>query len=302
MSKLKTDPIYDRALGAYLGLACGDAMGATVEFMSPKKIQKKYGVHRDIIGGGWLDLKAGYVTDDTQMSLALGDAIIEKQWLIAENVAQHFVKWLNSFPPDVGDTCRRGILRYKNQGEVTGPVNEKEAGNGACMRILPVVLACLFREDLLDDWILTQNHITHHNHLSDAGSVSIARMLRAWILDDPILALLEQQQLTNEHAEFNYVPYPGKATGYIVHTLQTVLHFFDNSNDFESCVVNTVNAGGDADTTGAIVGMLAGAKYGLEQVPARWLTTLEQKTYQTIHTQTNALLTLADQLAKQRPH
>ena len=66
-----TAEIFDRALGAYLGFACGDALGATVEFMSPKQIQKRYGVHNEIIGGGWLGLKAGEVTDDTQMALAL---------------------------------------------------------------------------------------------------------------------------------------------------------------------------------------------------------------------------------------
>ena len=70
------DMLYDRALGAYLGLAVGDALGATVEFMLPREIRYQYGVHRDIIGGGWLKLKAGRVTDDTEMSLALGRALM----------------------------------------------------------------------------------------------------------------------------------------------------------------------------------------------------------------------------------
>ena len=57
--------LLDRALGAYLGLAIGDALGATVEFMRPREIQLQYGVHRDIVGGGWLKLARGQVTDDT---------------------------------------------------------------------------------------------------------------------------------------------------------------------------------------------------------------------------------------------
>ena len=71
---MPNEQMLNRALGAYLGFACGDALGATVEFMTPKQIQKRYGVHQDVIGGGWLGLEAGQVTDDTQMALALGQA------------------------------------------------------------------------------------------------------------------------------------------------------------------------------------------------------------------------------------
>ena len=58
---MTNEHVLDRALGAYLGFACGDALGATVEFMTPKQIHKHYGVHQDIIGGGWLNLEAGQV-------------------------------------------------------------------------------------------------------------------------------------------------------------------------------------------------------------------------------------------------
>ena len=46
--------VEDRAIGAYLGLAVGDALGATTEFMTPREIRETYGVHRKIRGGGWL--------------------------------------------------------------------------------------------------------------------------------------------------------------------------------------------------------------------------------------------------------
>ena len=61
--------IMDRARAAFLGVALGDALGATTEFMTPREIRAKYGVHRKIVGGGWLHLKPGRVTDDTEMSL-----------------------------------------------------------------------------------------------------------------------------------------------------------------------------------------------------------------------------------------
>src|SRR5512141_1299944 len=127
--------LYDRALGAYLGLAVGDALGATVEFMLPREIKHQYGEHRDIIGGGWLKLKAGRVTDDTEMSLALGRALIASNGWNANAVADEFVAWLKSRPIDIGNTCRRGIQRYMLNGSLSGEVSEGDAGNGAAMRI-----------------------------------------------------------------------------------------------------------------------------------------------------------------------
>jgi ADP-ribosylglycohydrolase len=71
-----SEALLARAEAAYLGLALGDALGATVEFMTPREIVHHFGVHREIVGGGWLKLKPGQVTDDTTMSLALGEAIL----------------------------------------------------------------------------------------------------------------------------------------------------------------------------------------------------------------------------------
>ena len=80
--------LESRFLGAYLGLAIGDALGATVEFMTPHEICHQFGVHKKITGGGWLHLKAGQVTDDTTMALALGEAILETNDVNAMSVAE----------------------------------------------------------------------------------------------------------------------------------------------------------------------------------------------------------------------
>ncbi|MCQ8119270.1 ADP-ribosyl-[dinitrogen reductase] hydrolase [Methylomonas rosea] len=273
-----TEQIMNRALGAYLGFACGDALGATVEFMSPKQIQKCYSVHTEMIGGGWLGLEPGQVTDDTQMSLALGRAIIDHQGWNLRAVADNFLTWLESDPPDVGNTCRRGILRYRDEGLLMGLPREDDAGNGACMRNLPVVLATLNRPDYFELWSLEQSRITHHNPLSDAATLVLGRMTNLLIHGQGLdTCRLEAEHLVDQHSEFAYNPYPGKASGYIVDTVQTVLHHFFNTDSFESCLIATVNQGGDADTTGALAGMLAGAKYGLDQIPERWLAQLDSR-------------------------
>ncbi|AEG02127.1 ADP-ribosyl-[dinitrogen reductase] hydrolase [Methylomonas methanica] len=286
--------LLNRALGAYLGFACGDALGATVEFMSPKQIQKHYGVHTEIIGGGWLGLEAGQVTDDTQMSLAIGEAILEQQDWNLTAVADKFVNWLESDPPDIGNTCRRGILRYRDSGILQGPPQTDEAGNGACMRNLPVVLATLYSSADFEQWTLQQARLTHHNPLSDAATLALGRMAGRLIKGEAVAdCKREIDSLIGQFGEFAYQPYPGKASGYIVDTLQTVLHYFFNTGDFESCLIATVNQGGDADTTGALAGMLAGAAYGVDTIPQRWLTRLEPDVAQQLRKQTLGLIQYA---------
>jgi ADP-ribosyl-[dinitrogen reductase] hydrolase len=289
------EQLLNRALGAYLGFACGDALGATVEFMSPKQIQKRYGVHTEMIGGGWLGLEPGQVTDDTQMSLALGQAIIDHQGWNLRAVADNFLAWLDSDPPDVGNTCRRGIVRYRDDGVLIGLPREDEAGNGACMRNLPVVLATLNRPEDFESWSLEQSRITHHNPRSDAATLALGHMTNALISGQGLEScLLLAERLIGQFSEFAYSPYPGKASGYIVDTVQTVLHHFFNTDSFESCLIATVNQGGDADTTGALAGMLAGAKYGLDQIPARWLERLDRQVVAHIRRQVAVLVQLGE--------
>ncbi|MDO9047861.1 MAG: ADP-ribosyl-[dinitrogen reductase] hydrolase [Methylobacter sp.] len=291
---MSTEQILNRALGAYLGFACGDALGATVEFMSPKQIQKRYGVHRDIIGGGWLSLEAGQITDDTQMSLALGQAIIDHQGWHIQAVADNFVAWLESDPPDIGKTCRRGIMRYRDSGELFGLPRDDDAGNGACMRNLPVVLSTLNRPDCFSEWSLQQSHITHNHPLSNAATLTLGRIVNHLInRQDMDACKQEAELLISQYGEFAYSPYPGKASAYIVDTVQTVLHYFFSTDSFESCLIATVNQGADADTTGALAGMLAGAKYGVEQIPERWLKQLDQQIVAQIRQQTTELIRLA---------
>lgn len=289
------DPVLDRALGAYLGLACGDALGATVEFMSPALIRRRYGVHRDMIGGGWLGLEAGQVTDDTQMSLALAQAIIDCHGWHVRTVADYFLAWMDSNPPDIGNTTRRGISRYRDSGELFGEPRHDDAGNGACMRNLPVALATLHRPADFTLWTLEQSHITHHHPLSDAATLALGRMLQALVLGADIgLCAETARELIGTHAEFGYTPYPGKASAYIVHTVQTVLHYFFNTGSFEECLIATVNQGDDADTTGALAGMLAGARYGLAAIPPRWLSSLDAGVNERIVAQTRHLLKIAE--------
>lgn len=217
-----TDEVHERVLGAYLGFAVGDALGATVAFMTPVEIQHAYGMHRDMVGGGWLKLKPGQVTDDTQMALALATL------------------------DDDGAFSRAS---------------------------------------------LEQCHITHHHPLSDAATLALGRMTRTLVRGGGIKGCrTEANRLIGEFPAFRFDPYPKRASGCIVDTVQTVLHTFFRTDGFESCVTEVVNRGEDADTNGALAGMLAGAAYGVAGIPGYWLKKLDKEIRRRIETQTEALL------------
>lgn len=286
--------IHHRALGAYLGLAVGDALGATVEFMTAQEIAAEHGVHRQITGGGWLHLKPGHVTDDTQMSLAIGDALLQREGWDSHAVADALVAWMQRRPVDIGHTCRRGIRRYMLYGSLCAPPADDSAGNGAAMRNLPVVLATLGNERALTELSLAQARFTHHHPLSDAATLALGRMTQCLLhggTDADCRKIAET--LVAAHGEFRFEPWPGGTSGYIVDTVQTVFDAFFRTTSFEDCVVTAVNRGGDADTAGALAGQLAGARYSLDAIPPRWLRRLDPAVSVAIHRQTAGLLALA---------
>jgi ADP-ribosyl-[dinitrogen reductase] hydrolase len=281
-------------LGAYLGLAVGDALGATVEFLTVREIKAQYGIHKDMLGGGWLRLKPGQITDDTEMSLYLGQAIIAGgNWNLTA-VADGFAAWLKSKPVDVGATCRRGIRRYMLQGTLETPLSDTDGGNGAAMRNLPVALYTLGDETAFERCTLEQAHITHNHEFSDAGTLALGRMAQVLIGGGGVKECRPiANALIAQHRQFKFDPYPKRASGYIVDTVQTVLYHFFFTDNFEDCLVETVNRGEDADTTGALAGMLAGALYGADAIPRRWLDKLAPALVENITRQTAALLALS---------
>ncbi len=290
--------LMDRARGAYLGLAAGDALGATVEFMTPREIESRHGRHADIVGGGWLRLKRGRVTDDTEMSLALGHAILESGGVVdAEAAARAFSDWMRTKPVDIGHTVRRGIVRFRTQGVVEGPVHAFEAGNGAAMRVLPVALATLGGDPAeIARAIRAQAHVTHNNPLSDAGCDCIVAMVQDALGNGtPPAGLLDHaRDLTARFPEFAWAGRPrDNPSGFIVETLQAVFQAMETGGDAGAILVEVVNRGGDADTTGAIAGMIVGASAGVAGLPVRWLRRLDRSVVRACAAQAEALVALS---------
>ena len=290
-------PLLDRAAAAYLGLAVGYALGATVEFLTPNEIRQRHGVHRALSGGGWLHLKAGQVTDDTTMSLALGEAILARGGIEARAAAEAFDQWMRAKPVDIGNTVRRNLIQFRKTGNPEAVACEHDAGNGAMMRVLPVALACFGARPAMT--ILAsraQAHVTHHNTLSDAACEALIFMVQDFLAGHDVdrlhreraEELVRQQPLFAFHRKRRDNP-----SGYVVETMQAVLQAFSTTDSFEACLIDVVNRGGDADTTGAIAGMLAGARYGLAGIPCDWLQFLDRKIHQHCSRQAAALIALS---------
>ena len=290
-------PRVERALAAYLGLAIGDALGATVEFMTPQEIRTQYGVHDEIRGGGWLRLKAGQVTDDTTMSLALGDAILGVGRVDALAAAHAFDTWMRGKPVDIGNTVRRNLIAFRRSGDPQAPASEHDAGNGAAMRILPVALAtCGQPPETVISACRAQAHVTHHNTVSDAACETLVFMVQDFLLGGDALTVERERagRLVGDFPVFTWDRKPVEnPSGYIVDTIQAVFQSLFATECFEDCLIDVVNRGGDADTTGAIAGMLAGARYGLADIPKRWLRNLDEATRARCEKQAEALLQLS---------
>jgi ADP-ribosyl-[dinitrogen reductase] hydrolase len=290
----------DRAIASYLSLAIGDALGSTVEFMMPREIVEKYGVHDSLRGGGWLHLKPGRVTDDTTMSLALGTSILAQGKVDALAAAQAFDAWMRAKPVDIGNTVRRNLLQFRKTGNPEAPCSEHDAGNGAAMRVLPVALATFGQpEETVRAASRAQAHVTHHCTLSDAACECLVFMVQDALrgADKNHLLHRHAHPLAAQHPEFKFraVRQSSNPSGYVVDTLRAVFQGFFDTDNLRDCLIDVVNRGGDADTTGAIAGMLAGALYGLEEIPEAWLKALDADTSRSCSSQARLLIKLASQ-------
>ncbi|MDQ6833700.1 MAG: ADP-ribosylglycohydrolase family protein [Chloroflexota bacterium] len=278
--------------GCMLGLACGDALGATLEFLSRDEIRTRYGQLRDIVGGGWLRLVAGEVTDDTQMATCLAESIVATGTVDGDDIARRFVDWLHSNPKDIGTTTRRALM-YLDRGlswQEAGERTYREAGgqgigNAGVMRCAPVGLfRCNDLDRLIADTRLS-SAITHADPLAQWAAVAVNVALRELLLNgqqpdflERVAAVIEDRAVAQA---VRVVPLLAedevRSTGYALHTMQTALWCLTHHLTFEEAVIAAVNCGDDADTSGAVTGALAGAREGVRAIPARWLAVLRPR-------------------------
>ncbi|HHW31103.1 MAG TPA: ADP-ribosyl-[dinitrogen reductase] hydrolase [Clostridiaceae bacterium] len=269
----------NRILGGLFGVACGDALGGTLEFMSKYEIEREYGYLKDIIGGGCWDLEPGEVTDDTMMTIAVAEGILDNPDNPVEDIGKHFIKWYDSRPKDIGNIIRIALGEYKRSKdwtkaalyahEATGGMS---AGNGSLMRCLPVALYYDDIEKMLE--ITTSQSLLTHYDQKATDACQFYNLLAYHYLNyekSKIAAIIEYIE---QYPEYKQVFHLSKKelmpTGYVVDTLICALWCFINTSSFEDAVCEAANLGGDTDTIAAITGGLAGVFYGHEAIPAGW--------------------------------
>ncbi|GJD95405.1 ADP-ribosylglycohydrolase family protein [Methylobacterium iners] len=275
--------IRDRALGAMVGLAVGDAVGTTLEFRE----RDTYEPLTDMVGGGPFGLKTGEWTDDTSMSRCLADSLLAHDGLNERNLLERFCRWFRNGENSVTGTCfdignvtRTALERFESTGDIyAGPTDPRTAGNGSLMRLSPVAIRFWNDPERLRDAARRQSYTTHGAREAvdacEAFGTILAKAIQGKALTDVLRgfygAFGDQVQAILDGSWRGKARDQVQSSGYVIHSLEAALWCVGSSGSFEGAVLKGANLGDDADTTGAIVGQLAGAFYGLSGIPDRWL-------------------------------
>lgn len=279
----------DRAIGAVIGSAVGDALGAGYEFVQAPEPQ-------DVMmrPGTLTGEPAGYWTDDTAMAIAILEVAATLGTLTtthaATSVGERFLDWYRSGPRDIGTQTRAVLSRaISGAGLAATAAAEQEghpdrAGNGSLMRTGPVALAHLGDEEDLASAARAMSALTHPNpYALDAcvlWTLAIDHAIRTGELVGPRAGLhlieearrakWEQWILDAESLD----PRTFSPNGYVVTALQAAWSAIyttrEGPDHFASALRQAVAIGNDTDTVAAIAGALVGARYGVNSIPAQW--------------------------------
>lgn len=275
----------DRAAGALLGAAAGDALGVPYEYGS-----RTLGERAEMLGGGLGGIAPGQWSDDTEMACVIAQVAAKGADLRSEEaldaIAEGFLRWYDGNPPDVGVQTRHVLsrtgpgpgaaARMRLVAQQLHADTGRTAGNGSLMRTSPVALAHLGDTDAIVEAARAVSALTHHDPVAgDACAlwcVAIDHAIQTGTLDlryglrhvDPMWGPLieEAEQVQPDHY--------AHSNGWVVAALLGAWSAITHTTGFEAGVQAAVRGGGDTDTVAAIAGGLLGARYGASSVPARW--------------------------------
>ena len=274
----------DRARGALLGLAVGDAIGTTVEF----EPRDSFVPLTDMVGGGPFNLLPGQWTDDTSMALCLANSLLENGFDLHDQI-QRYVRWhdqgymsSNGRCFDIGSATSAALRRFERTGQpAAGSLNPNTAGNGSIMRLAPVPLHYLDTPERAIELSAVQSTTTHQapECLSACRLLAevLVRALQGQTKDEVLAPSLQTLPMSKALQSIGQGQYKTKSSeqiegsGYVVESLEAALWCFSQTDSFAACVLLAANLGDDADTTAAVAGQVAGAFYGESGIPALWL-------------------------------
>lgn len=301
--------MIERTTGALLGLACGDALGVAIEFMDPVTVKRRYGRVTEMMAAGpWA---AGEWTDDTGLALCVARGILDSPADPVAATGRQFLEWAKH-SKDFGSTFRAAVAYYQRSGDwfeasrqTPQAKSGRAAGNGSLMRSLPVALAygdlnrlltesarlsamthwnpqaevtcalyCLFIRELLggaEPRVAWEVALATTQRAADAGSMAKGTPGPAPLPDDFWQRLQRVHQLRYEDLQ------PSGYAGHCLECLEAAVWCCLHAESAEQAILDAINLAGEADTIGAVAGGAAGAIWGAESLPERWLSVLQDR-------------------------
>lgn len=298
-----------QALGCFMGMVVGDALGAPLEFSdlnyNPKN-QIVIMTHSTKAG-----LKPGQWTDDTSMGLCLTDSLLINQKFDPFDCMLRYIGWWNcgynnTFKYDYTNTLKHSIglggnisgslkkfIEYGVNYTTWGDSNT--SGNGSIMRNAPISVAYHDNPIRAIKIAHYQSRCTHQGHEASECASILTWICISWINDNklhidnilstykPIITNSNISKLLSSTGDWNWKnknfkyneerakAQPDYIGSYSTDCLAMALYIITYTNNFFEALVKAVNLGGDADTLGSVVGQLAGAKYGYNSIPIQWI-------------------------------
>lgn len=266
----------DRFIGSLLGLACGDALGAPVEF----KARGSFPFVTEYMDGGPFNLKKGQWTDDTSLALCLAHSLLERNGFDPYDQVEKYLKWYREGYMsctghcfDIGNTTKAALLRYEEKKEVFAGSVDDPPSNGSLMRLAPVPLYFYPDESAIVHYAGLSSKVTHAPLACVEACETLAEMIFKALegkSKDDIFKKLKGNVLDKSYEELS-------GRGDAVSCLESALWCFYHSTSFEEGLLMAVNLGEDTDTTGAVFGQIAGAYYGIKGIPQKYLNGLWDK-------------------------
>ena len=253
---------------AMYGEAIGDALGVPYE-----------GRARDtftcitMTGSEAAGIPAGTFSDDTSMALATLDSLMHRDGVVdPDDLRERYRDWLfdGKYTAD-GAAFGVGRTTYQALHTDHGLDGERDNGNGALMRSIPLAFF-----GVSDDDVRAMSAVTHAHETSMDACVRYVRAARALICG---ASTREAAAVAGEDGVWLVPRSQIESSGYVLHTLRAALWCLTTTDSYRDCVLTAVNLGGDADTTAAVAGALAGMVYGFEDereerdgrgIPGEW--------------------------------
>lgn len=297
--------------GALWGGVVGDALGVPVEFRP--RSEREGDPVTDLRAFGTHGQPAGTWSDDTSLTACTVESLLATDGPDVADAARRFVDWAHRghWTPhgevfDIGIATSGALARIAAgcPPHEAGGAGERDNGNGALMRIVPLALhgwrdgdaEVAARADAFGAvthrhprsravcvwWCLMVKRICARP-LAEGPAALAGAILGAWGAFDRIAA----PELAAEAASIDVLRSPDAVTalapesvrgsGYVVDCAIASLWAAATARTFEDAVLRAVNLGDDTDTTGAVAGTLAGCLYGIDAIPNRWVKPLARR-------------------------